>query len=334
MWGSLSVTGLAYLFHLLSFVLPFSNAWPHALVHFPHAVFDLFNKMSLGMALGIFFVGLLNLVPRELIVCALGRHQGLKGILRATALGVLLDLCSHGILMVGMKLFERGASLGQTMAFLIASPWNSISLTFILIALIGLPWTLVFILASAVIAVISGLIFDGLVSRNKLPARQREVELPEDYQFFREAKIHFSGLQFNYKTWIGILINGVKESRPILKWLFFGLVVAAFLQAFVSTDVLKTYFGPTILGLLSTLVVTTIIEVCSEGSTPIAADIFNRAEAPGNAFTFLMAGVATDYTEIMAIKETMRSWKVALFLPLITVPQILLLSYILNLSFT
>jgi uncharacterized membrane protein YraQ (UPF0718 family) len=75
---------------------------------------------------------------------------------------------------------------------------------------------------------------------------------------------------------------------------------------------------------------TTVIEVCSEGSTPIAADLMNRANAPGNAFTFLMAGVATDYTEVMSIRDTTRSWKIALFLPLITVPQVMVIGFILN----
>ena len=56
--------------------------------------------------------------------------------------------------MVGAKLYERGASIGQVMAFLIASPWNSFSLTLVLIALIGLPWTLTFIGLSMIVAVI------------------------------------------------------------------------------------------------------------------------------------------------------------------------------------
>ena len=43
-----------------------------------------------------------------------------------------------------------------------------------------------------------------------------------------------------------------------------------------------------------------------------------------------MAGVATDYTEIMSIRDTMQSWKIALYLPLVTLPQILLLGAILN----
>ncbi|KZY86225.1 hypothetical protein A3743_17265 [Oleiphilus sp. HI0072] len=92
----------------------------------------------------------------------------------------------------------------------------------------------------------------------------------------------------------------------------------------------QNYFGPTLLGLGATLIAATIIEVCSEGSTPIAADLMNRANAPGNSFAFLMTGVATDYTEVMVIKDTMKSWKTALYLPLLTVPQVIVVAMILN----
>ncbi len=43
-----------------------------------------------------------------------------------------------------------------------------------------------------------------------------------------------------------------------------------------------------------------------------------------------MAGVATDYTEVMSIKERTKSWKIALFLPLVTVPQVILIGWLLN----
>ena len=55
------------------------------------------------------------------------------------------------------------------MAFLIASPWNSFSLTLILIALIGLPWTLAFIALSMFIAILTGLLFEALVRRAVWP---------------------------------------------------------------------------------------------------------------------------------------------------------------------
>ena len=49
----------------------------------------------------------------------------------------------------------------------------------------------------------------------------------------------------------------------------------------------------------------------------------------GNSFTFLMAGVATDYTEIGLIWTNIGK-KAALWLPIITVPQILILGYLFN----
>ena len=70
----------------------------------------------------------------------------------------------------------------------------------------------------------------------------------------------------------------------VFRWLLFGLLLATAIRATVPMDTYQTLFGPTAIGLLLTLVAATIIEVCSEGSTPIAADILTRAAAPGNSF--------------------------------------------------
>ena len=103
-----------------------------------HSIHEFVNATWWGVLIGVVFLALLSRVPREFVMSVLGNKRGMGGIARAMTAGVLLDLCSHGILMVGTKIYERGASIGQVMAFLIASPWNSISLTFILIAMIGL----------------------------------------------------------------------------------------------------------------------------------------------------------------------------------------------------
>lgn len=300
------------------------------LAHFSSSVVELLHKMWWGLLLGIFFVGVLERVPREFVISALGKKKGLTGICRATLAGVLLDLCSHGILLVGMKLYERGASLGQTMAFLIASPWNSFSLTLILWALIGLKWTLIFIVLSVVIAIISGLIFDKLVDRGTLPANPNKIDVADDFKFFAELKKLIKEAKFTLKTITDTVKDGFSGSKMILKWIFFGIILASAIRTFVPVEYFKTAFGPTALGLLLTIIAATIIEVCSEGSTPIAADIMTTAKAPGNSFAFLMTGVSTDYTEIMGLKETTSSWKISLFLPLVTLPQVVLLGYILN----
>ena len=126
--------------------------------------------------------------------------------------------------------------------------------------------------------------------------------------------------------------TGLIDSRMVLRWILFGILLASIIRALVEITVFQNYFGPTLLGLLLTLLAATVIEVCSEGSTPVAADLLTRAKAPGNSFAFLMAGVSTDYTEVMVLKEATRSWKIALFLPLITVPQIFVIAWLVNLQ--
>lgn len=324
-WGSLIIVAMAY---------PVGAFMQHDHVSvtgvFTSGIFELFNRMWWGIAIGIVFVGILGRLPRELVMGMLGRDGGLTSLFRATLAGVFLDLCSHGILAVGMKLYERGASAGQVMAFLLASPWNSFSLTLILIGLIGVGWTLLFILLSLVIGIITGAIFDLLVRRRQLPANPWQDELGERQPLrvllgeFRQT------VRFSLSGSADIVREGFVGSRVVIRWSLFGLVLAGLIRALVPEEAFATWFGATMGGLWLTLLATTVIEVCSEGSTPIAADLMNRAGAPGNSFTFLMAGVATDYTEIMSIRDTTKSWRIALFLPLITVPQIVLIGAVLN----
>jgi uncharacterized membrane protein YraQ (UPF0718 family) len=329
LWGSLlSVISL--------YALYWQGAEIYADIHWltvlSQAVFDLMNTIWWGIIVGIVMVAILSKIPREFVIAILGDGGGVKGILRATLGGVLLDLCSHGILMVGAKLYERGASIGQVMAFLVASPWNSFSLTLILIALIGLPWTLAFIIFSMGIAIITGVIFDVLVKRGKLPSNPNKMDLPKDFKFWGEAKKGLAKTKYSKAFFIDMISNGVKESRMVIRWVLFGIILAGLVRTFIEMDNFQTYFGPTVAGLGVTVLVATIMEVCSEGSTPIAADIFTRANAPGNSFAFLMTGVSTDYTEIMVLKDTTKSWKVAFFLPLVTLPQVIGVAWVINMA--
>lgn len=321
--GSLAVLATALVLYFAGVNLP----WLH---HFATAVIELLSRMWWGVALGIVFVGIMGKIPREYFTALLGRGDTFSGVVRAAIAGLFLDLCSHGILMVGAKLYERGASLAQVMTFLISSPWNSISLTIILISLIGLKWTLVYIVASALIAILSGVVYLGLVKAGKLPANPHSADLPQGFNIVADAKARLKNFKPNAEFFKSIAKDGLKESTMIIKWLLFGVIIAALIRAFIPADIFADWFGPTLAGLFLTLIATTIIEVCSEGSAPIASELVTRAAAPGNAFAFLMAGVSTDYTEMLVLREFTKSWKVALSLPLVTVPQVLVLGYIMN----
>jgi len=321
--GSLFIIAAALVLYFSGLNIPYIPV-------FAEAVLALLSRMWWGVALGIVFVGLMSKIPREYFTAILGRGDTFGGIIRAAIAGVFLDLCSHGILMIAAKLYERGASLAQVMTFMISSPWNSLSLTIILVSLIGLKWTLIYIAGSVVIAVLTGLVFKSLVAKGRLPGNPNKAELSEGFSLRDDAKERLKGFKFSRLFFKDITLGGLKESRMIIKWLLFGVIIAAAIRAFVPVEIFADWFGPTLVGLLLTLVATTIIEVCSEGSAPIASELITHASAPGNGFTFLMAGVATDYTEILIIREFSKSWKIALFLPLITVPQVLVLGYIMN----
>jgi uncharacterized membrane protein YraQ (UPF0718 family) len=79
-----------------------------------------------------------------------------------------------------------------------------------------------------------------------------------------------------------------------------------------------------------TILVATIFEICSEGTSPLAFEIYKQTGAFGNAFAFLMGGVVTDYTEVGLIWINLGK-KTALWMLAITLPQVILLGWIFNL---
>jgi uncharacterized membrane protein YraQ (UPF0718 family) len=235
--------------------------------------------------------------------------------------------------MVGMGLYKRGASLGQTIAFLIASPWNSLSLTLLLAALIGWKWMLAFLLLSAVIAAITGFLVEYLTRRGMLPANVNSITLPRKVSLRSSLREMARALSPNPANLAALLLTGIRDSRMILRWILMGFVLTGLVKAFVPEHFLHQNYGPTFAGLMLTLLTTTLLEVCSEGSTPLAAELFHSASAPGNAFAFLMAGAATDYTEIIALKSTTGRWLSALILPLLSIPQVVLFAALINQPF-
>jgi uncharacterized membrane protein YraQ (UPF0718 family) len=327
LWGSALIIVIAY---AASFVLPQDAAG--GLGVFVHSVHETMNVMWWGVLVGMVAVGLIDRVPREYVIGVIGRDQGAQSLFRAVLAGFFLDLCNHGVLMVGAKLYERGASLGQVFAFLIASPWNSLLLTIIVGALMGWGWMLVFILGSLLVALVTGMIVEALEKHGRVQPNPNRVDLPADFDIWREAKAGLRAQRYDLAFVQDVARRSVTSSKMVLRWLFFGVVLAALIQATVPTEVFATWFGASLAGLLATLLAATIIEVCSEGSVPIAADLMNRASAPGNAFTFLMAGAATDYTEVMVLREVTGRLKAALLLPLLTVPQVVAIGWALNLA--
>ncbi len=259
-------------------------------------------------------------IPESFIYEHLGQKKK-RTIITATLIGFLMSACSHGILAISMQLYKKGASIPAVIAFLLASPWANLPVTILLFGFFG--WkAFVFIGSAMLIAVITGFIFIWL-EKTGLIERSKEVDLKED-----RGWRPLSSLKLN-EVVPGVLKGAWNLADMLLWWLLVGLMIAAFIGAFVPSHVFSHYLGPTIPGLLLTLLFATVIEVCSEGSAPVAFEIFRKTGTMGNPFVFLMAGVATDYTEIGLIWATIGK-RTAIWLPIVTVPQIILFGVLFN----
>jgi len=277
-----------------------------------------------AILLGLLIGGLIDyFIPEEFVFKYLGQKKK-RSLLYAVVAGFLMSACSHGILAIAMQLYKKGASIPAVITFLLASPWANLPVTVLLFGFFG--WkALLFIFAAMFIALFAGFVYMGL-EKFKLIEQSKKISFKQDYRWTRVK-------DFNFKeSIVGVTRGSVNLANMVLWWILIGFLAAALIRAYVPGHIFMQYFGPSFVGLLLTLAFATIIEVCSEGSAPIAFEIFSKVGALGNPFVFLMAGVATDYTEIGLIWTNIGK-KTAIWLPIVTVPLILLFGILFNLLF-
>jgi len=280
-----------------------------------------------AILLGLLIGSLIEiLVPEEFIARLLAR--GKKSIFIAVLLGFVASACSHGILAIAVSLYKKGASTASTLAFLLAAPWANLAITVLLFALFGIK-ALYIIGGAILVAIISGFIFQILESRELIEGAKVKPK-------GKKVKWHWPGPPkvqgtFRRVNWLAQEIgDGIWSlTKMVVWWVLLGFFLASALGAFIPEHIFHRFFGPSLLGMLATLILASVIEVCSEGSAPLAFELFQKTGAFGNAFVFLQAGVATDFTEI-GIVLTNIGKRAAIALILVTVPLILLLGFLFN----
>jgi len=319
-----ALSGLTLLSYLVPQLVPFRNSMLMYLK-------TLWWAILLGLVLG----GIIDYyIPREYISLILAKPRR-KTIFYSVIIGFFMSACSHGILALAIQLHKKGASNPAVVAFLLASPWANMTLTILLIGFFGLK--ALFIIASAiVIAITTGLTFQFLEKLSLIETNNNSANIEEDFSVLSDVKKRLGEYKFSFKAFKsdirGIYRGMLSLGDMVLWWILIGMGLASLAGAYIPTDFFHNYMGPTLLGLMVTLAVATIIEVCSEGSAPMAFEIFRQTGALGNSFVFLMAGVVTDYTEIGLLWHNVGK-RTAIWLPIITVPQVILLGILANIIF-
>lgn len=325
---SLIVASILILLSFLSYIIPILEPFRESLSMY-------FNRIWWAILLGLFLGGVIDrFVPREYVSHILARPQR-KTIFYSVIFGFFMSACSHGILALAIELHKKGASNPAVVAFLLASPWANLPITIMLIGFFGIK-ALYIIACALLVAVITGFIYQFLESRQLIETNKNVKDPDKAFSIISDLKLRFSSYRFTAKQLAqdarGILSGSIRLADMVLWWMLIGIGLASLAAAYIPANIFQQYMGPTFLGLLVTLIIATILEVCSEGTAPLAFEIYRQTAALGNVFVFLMAGVVTDYTEIGLLWVNVGR-RVALWLPIITVPQVVVLGLLANIIF-
>jgi uncharacterized membrane protein YraQ (UPF0718 family) len=273
------------------------------------AVWGILLESSPYVLLGFFVAGLLKaFLPKDFVSTHLGGN-GLKSIIKASAMGVPIPLCSCGVIPAAAGLKEQGAGKGAVTSFLISTPETGVDSIAVTYALLDPIMTIIRPVSAFVTAIAAGVSvsfatrFETEVEKPNEPFKMAESSgctdsccggsshgQIEDDSFIGKFK---SGMNFAF----GDLLNDIG------KWFIFGIILAGLISVFLSPEIVSKYFGNEYLSMIMMLAIAIPLYVCATASTPIAAALALKGISPGAALVFLMAGPATNVASFTVVSK-------------------------------
>ncbi|SHK11811.1 hypothetical protein SAMN02745248_01821 [Hathewaya proteolytica DSM 3090] len=255
---------------------------------------DVLNGASVWLIFSYILAGFLReiLSPDKLQV-----HLGNKkvsSLLKSTISGMLLPICSCGVIPLGISMYYSGACLGPVLAFMTSTPMINPVAVILCYGLLGKEITIIYVITGFVAPMIIGVIGNVFGGKEvRLPGIEEEVEkriLSKEKKSFSE-KIK-SGMKWAYDD-LSVIVS---------KYVILGMICASIIFMIFPQSFIQNYFGnPSVISIGGITVVAAIMYVCAVGHIPFIAALIASGAAPGIAITFLMAGASTNLPELISI---------------------------------
>lgn len=268
------------------------------LVEVPAAFWGVLSEMAPYLLFGFLAAGALSVVISARFVARHLGGRGVMSVLKASAFGVPLPLCSCSVIPVATSLRRHGAGKGATTAFLISAPQTGVDSILVTFSLLGV----VFAVFRPIAALLSGLVGGVLVELvdrdcDTCAAPGVPGDDPGPAGGVRGRVSH--ALRYGFVT----LPEDIGPS------LLVGLVVAALISAIIPPAFFATTLGGAmgggIVAMLVMMLVGVPVYVCATASVPIAAALMAKGVSPGAALAFLMTGPATNAATIVTVWKVM-----------------------------
>jgi len=276
------------------------------LIKYWNGINSLFLEMSPFLMLGFLISGLLYIIiSKETIANNLGK-PGALSVIKAAIFGVPMPLCSCGVIPVAASLYQRGASKGATLSFLISTPQTGVDSILITYGMLG-P---IFAMARPVIALITGVI-GGLFT---------EQIISEDYT--TSIKMDHKHPKKTLKD--AAVYAFISLPKDIAWPLMQGILLAGLFTLIIPDNFFQDYGITGWSAMILMALVSIPYYTCATASVPIAAGLIISGNLePGAAFVFLMAGPATNIATISVIMKTLGKKIVYIYLSTIFICSII-----------
>lgn len=287
-----------------------------------HIIIESWNILldsSIYIFFGFFIAGLLKaFLPENLISSHLGNGK-LSSVLKASALGVPIPLCSCGVIPAAAGLREQGASKGATASFMISTPETGVDSIAVTYALLDPIMTIIRPVAAFITATVTG-IFINTFDKTETNAAAHIFTAPScggHHCACGSGKSEKKNVLNRFSAGMSFAFGDL--FTDISRWLAAGVLIAGGISLFVSPGLIETYMGDGLFSMLIALAVSAPLYICATASTPIAAALALKGLSPGAALVFLLAGPATNAATISVVAKILGKKSAVIYLTVIIV---------------
>lgn len=265
---------------------------------------SLMKETAFWFLIGLIIAGIIHqFIPQRFLQKILG-GRGILPIIWASGLGVLLPVCSCGIIPVAVALHKKGVAVGPALALCVSAPAVNPAAFGLALTTLGYPVTMGYLLTVIGAALILGIIANKTVAPVQYISEKKKCGCCNNGSHDNHKSSLLNGFKWSFNTL-------AVELAPAL---VYGFLVAGVMMVIIPEDIIKSALGFS--GLIAyplTAFVGVFMFVCNVGAIPFVASLLSQGALPGIAIVFLITGPATNTGQLFLLNKAFGSKAMLLY---------------------
>ena len=234
-----------------------------------------------------------------------GKNRGVGYVLGAM-FGAITPFCSCSSIPLFMGFVSARIPIGITVAFLITSPLINEVVVIMLGSILGLRFTVMYIVIGLSLGVLAGLLLDILKAHRWLQPFLAQAYLQDESGCSANTQNSYVALSYQQRHQYAVNETSTIVKR-IWKWVIIGVGIGAFIHGFVPAQWFEQNLSD---GQWWTVPLATLsaipIYTNASGVVPIMASLIDKGMPLGTTLAFCMGAVAVSLPEYVMLKQVMQ----------------------------